>query len=169
MGAALMEIVLRAAIIFVVLWLVIRSTGKRQISQLSAFEFILLIVLGDLITQGVLEEDTSITGAVIAVCVFALLPSLMAWITYRFPNSRPALQGLPAVVVHHGKVIEEEMRIEAIPLFDLHEAARENGIRNLAEVELAVLEPDGKFSFFTYPRGEGGSSEDDRTGGEQQM
>lgn len=168
MGDALMEIAIRAAVIFVLIWLVIRATGKRQISQLSAFEFILLIVLGDLITQGVLEDDTSITGALIAVCVFGLLSAGLAWLTSRFPRTRPTLQGLPAIIVHRGTVIEEELDAEGMPLYDVHEAAREKGIRDLGEVELAVLEPDGKFSFFTYPAGGGGSAEDEETGSQQQ-
>lgn len=150
-----MEIAIRAVVVFVLLWVVIRATGKRQISQLSAFEFILLVVLGDLIAQGVVEQDTSITGAAIAVSVFALMSSGLAWVTYRFKRTRPVLQGMPAVVVHHGEVIREELDLEGLPIDDLHEAAREKGIRDLADVELAVLEPDGKFSFFTYPEGNG--------------
>jgi uncharacterized membrane protein YcaP (DUF421 family) len=154
-----MEIAIRAIVVFVIIWLVIRVTGKRQISQLSAFELILLVVLGDLIAQGVLEEDTSITGAAIAVCVFALMSSALAWLSYRFTATRPALQGLPAIVVHQGRVIEKQLELEGLPLFELHEAAREKGIRDLADVEVAVLEPDGKFSFFTYPAGDGGSGD----------
>lgn len=96
MGDALMNVALRAGVIFLVLWLVIRVSGKREISQLSAFELILLVTLSDLVAQGVLGEDTSLTGAVIAVVTFALLSVLLSWITWRFPTSRRALAGADA-------------------------------------------------------------------------
>lgn len=143
-----MEIVIRAAITFVTLWFVVRVTGKRQISQLSAFELILLVTLGDLVAQGVLQDDTSLTGAVLAVGTFAVLSVLVSWVSWRFPRTRPALSGQPAVVVERGEVNEDMLANERMPIDDLLEAAREKGIRDLGEVDLAVLEPDGTFSFF---------------------
>jgi uncharacterized membrane protein YcaP (DUF421 family) len=143
-----MDVAIRAAVLFVVLWLVIRASGKRQISQLSAFEFILLITLGDLVAQGVLEEDMSITGATIVASTFALLSVAVSWVSWRFRTTRPAIAGIPTIIIRDGKVLEHVLAYERLPVDELLEAARERGIRDLADVELAILEPDGTFSFF---------------------
>ena len=150
-----MDTVVRAAIVFLVLWLVIRLTGKREIAQLSAFDLILLVTMGDLIGQTVLQEDYSLTAGILAVCTFAVLSLVMAWSLYHLPRSRPVLAGTPKVIVRDGVVDEGVMADELVPIADLHEAARENGIRDLDDIELAVIETDGSFSFFK--RHEGGN------------
>lgn len=156
-----MDTVLRAAIVFLVLWLVIRLTGKREIAQLSAFDLILLVTMGDLIGQTVLQEDYSLTAGVLAVCTFAVLSLAMAWMLYHVKGSRALLAGTPKVIVRDGVVDEGVMADELIPRTDLYEAARENGIRDLADIELAVIETDGTFSFFKRQEGgkEGGASD----------
>jgi uncharacterized membrane protein YcaP (DUF421 family) len=143
-----MDTVVRAAIVFLLLGVVIRLTGKRQIAQLSAFDLILLVTMGDLIGQTVLQEDYSLTAGMLAVSTFGVLSLVVAWTTYHLPRTRPLIEGSPKVIVRDGKVDEEVARDELIDLPDLHEAAREEGIRDLADVELAVLETDGSFSFF---------------------
>lgn len=143
-----MEIILRATVIFTVLWLVTRVVGKRELGQLSAFELVLLVTMGDLVQQGVTQEDYSLTGAVLAVATFALLSVLLSYVSWRFPRTRPAVEGQPAVVVRDGRMQGDVMRMERLPDTDLMEAARKQGIRDLADVDLAVLENDGSVSFF---------------------
>ena len=143
-----MDTVVRAAIVFLLLGLVIRLTGKREIAQLSAFDLILLVTMGDLIGQTVLQEDYSLTAGTLAVSTFAVLSLLTAWLLYHFPRTRPLLAGTPKVIIRDGKVVEGVAKDELVDVADLHEAARESGIRDLQEVELAVLETDGSFSFF---------------------
>lgn len=143
-----MEIILRAAVIFTVLWLVTRVVGKRELGQLSAFELVLLVTMGDLVQQGVTQEDYSLTGAVLAVATFALLSVLLSYVSWRFPRTRPAVEGQPAVVVRDGRMQGDVMRMERLPDTDLLEAARKQGIRDLSHVDLAVLENDGSVSFF---------------------
>ena len=143
-----MEIILRATVIFTVLWLVTRVVGKRELGQLSAFELVLLVTMGDLVQQGVTQEDYSLTGAVLAVATFALLSVLLSYVSWRFPRTRSAVEGQPAVVVRDGRMQGDVMRMERLPDTDLMEAARKQGIRDLADVDLAVLENDGSVSFF---------------------
>ena len=144
-----MDIVVRAAVIFVVLWLVIRITGKREISQMTAFDLILLVTLGDLISQNIMQEDFSLTAGVLAVSTFALLSLLLARISFRFRPARPLLDGTPRIVVRQGVPDLEILSSERIAVGDLFEAARQHGIRDLRHVELCVLEANGSFSFFT--------------------
>ncbi|MGH8884493.1 MAG: DUF421 domain-containing protein, partial [Egibacteraceae bacterium] len=85
-----MEIVIRASVIYFFLWLVARGTGKRELSQLTAFELILLVTIGDLVQQGVTQEDMSITGAMLAVGTFAFWTVTFSFLAWRFKGIRPA-------------------------------------------------------------------------------
>ncbi len=153
-----MDIVLRAALIFVILGVVIRITGKRQIAQLSAFDLILIVTMGDLIGQTVLQEDYSLTAGLLAICTFAALSMLMGMAMYWLPKTRPALRGQATVFLRDGKLDHEVMKYELIHREDLDEAARQAGIRNLEDVSLAIMETDGTFSFFTEQSGDDDSS-----------
>jgi uncharacterized membrane protein YcaP (DUF421 family) len=148
-----MDIVIRSVLTFVVLWFVLRVSGKREVTQLSAFELILLVTLGDLISQTVLQEDFSLMGGFLAVGTFTLLSILLSWVGWRFPQTRPVLDGEPTVLLRDGKLDQTVMRYERLPLDDVLIAAREHSIRDLADVDLLVLEPDGTFSFFKKENG----------------
>jgi uncharacterized membrane protein YcaP (DUF421 family) len=144
-----MEIVIRAAIVFFLLWAITRAMGKRELAQMSAFELVLLVVFGDLVQQGVTQEDMSVTGALLAVGTIALLTLLFSVVGFRWRRVGEALVGLPIVVVRDGLVLEEALRLERLTAQDAREAAREQGIGSLDDVVLGVLEPDGRFSFVT--------------------
>lgn len=92
-----MDIVIRAAIVFVVLGVVIRITGKRQIAQLSAFDLILIVTMGDLIGQTVLQEDYSLTAGLLAVLTFAALSMLFGMVMFWLPRTRSTLRGQPTI------------------------------------------------------------------------
>ena len=153
-----MDIVIRAAVVFLVLWLVIRVSGKREVGQLSAFDLILLVTVGDLVSQGVVQEDYSLTAAVLAVTTFALAGVVLARLGYRVPAVRPVLAGVPRIVIRDGEPMLEVLEGERITMDDVFEACRKQGIRSLHDIELGVLETDGTFSFFTT------GPDDDREG-----
>lgn len=142
-------VVLHSAAVFAFLWLVMRVVGKREMSQMSAFDLVLVVVLGDLVTESVLAEDTSLTAAVTAVSVFALLTIAASWASWRWPRRRAFFEGIPTPLISHGRILHEALRLERVTVDDLREAARAEGHRSLDEIEWAVLEPDGQFSFFT--------------------
>ena len=141
--------ILYAVLVFFLLMGVLRVMGKRELSQMSAFDLVILFVIGDLIAEAVVSEDTSFSAAVTAVATFALLTVAMSWLSFRFPRLETVLDGAPTVIVRDGTPDEAALRRERITVFDLNEAARGNGIKDVAEIELALLEPDGSFSFFT--------------------
>lgn len=147
-----MEIVVRAAVLYAFLWLITRVTGKATLGELSTFQLVLYVVLGDLIQQGVTGQDYSVTGAIIAISVFAVLTVALSWINLRWPRARPIVHGAPVVVVSSGEPVAGAMRAERLSIDDLYEAARASGIERLAQVRLAVLEADGKISFFSAER-----------------
>jgi len=144
-----MEIVLRALVMFLFLWLVTRAVGRSTLGELSTFDLVLYVAMGDLIQQAVTQQDYSVTGGMLAIGVFALLTVFLSWTQWRFPRLRPFVNGRAIVVVRDGEPAEKAMRQQRLSLGDLLAAARQQGIRWLDEVDLAVLEADGRISFFT--------------------
>jgi uncharacterized membrane protein YcaP (DUF421 family) len=142
-----MQIVLRAAVLFFFLWVVTRALGRRELSELSTFELILMVVLGDLIQQGVTGNDFSVTGAMLAAGTFMGLVGAFSYVSYRFSKAQEVLQGIPVVIVRDGKPLGNVLEYERLTLDDVKDAAREQGIGDLNEVVVGVLEADGKFSF----------------------
>jgi uncharacterized membrane protein YcaP (DUF421 family) len=142
-----MQIILRAAVLFFFLWVVTRALGRRELSELSTFELILMVVLGDLIQQGVTGNDFSVTGAMLAAGTFVGLVGVFSFVSYRFSKGQELLQGIPVVIVRDGKPIPNVLEYERLTLEDVKDAAREQGIADLGEIVLGVLEADGKFSF----------------------
>jgi uncharacterized membrane protein YcaP (DUF421 family) len=144
-----MELVVRATIVYFFLWAVARGVGKRELSELTAFELILLVIMGDLVQQGVTQEDMSITGAILAVGTLAFWINVFSYCSFKFRSARPLLEGLPVVVVQDGQPLEEMLSLERVTLDEVKEVARNQGIADLSRVRLGVLEPDGKLSFIT--------------------
>ena len=144
-----MDLVLRSAIIYVFLFVLMRSIGRRELSQLQPFDVLLLVVLGDLITQGALQSDMSLTGAMLASGTFALLTVATSFLAYRFRRLRPVLEGEPLVVVMDGKVVEQNLARERLTIEDIQEEARARGISSLKDVRWAVLETTGRISFIS--------------------
>lgn len=144
-----MLLVTHAVAVFLLLMLVLRVMGKRELTEMSPFDMVILFLIGDLIAEAVIAEDTSLTGAVVVVSVFALLTVTLSWLSFRLPRFERFLDGAPTVIVRDGEPDLQAMKRERVSLDDLNEAARGSGIRRLSDIELAVLEADGKFSFFT--------------------
>ena len=144
-----MDIVLRATFIYAFLFVLMRMIGRRELSQLQPFDVLLLVVLGDLITQGALQSDMSLTGAMLASGTFALLTVATSFLAYRFRRLRPVLEGEPLVVVVDGHVVEPNLARERLTIDDIQEEARANGIASLNDVRWAVLETTGRISFIS--------------------
>ena len=157
-----MELVLRTAVVYVLLWAVIRGTGKRELSELGPFDLVLLIVLGDVVQQAVTQEDMSITGGLIVLSTMAVIVVAVGELIRRSGRARRIIEGNPTTVVHDGEVQGEAMRVERLPMADLLEAARAKGIDDLSSVRYAILEPNGRFSFITNDAAsDGGDDEPD--------
>ena len=142
-----MEIVIRASIIFLVLLVLTRGTKKRTLADMAPFEMLLLVTLGDIVQQGITQEDYSLTGAILAVSTFAFWITVLSYVTWRWRPVGRIVDGVPVVIVQDGRPVDAVMATERMPLDELHEAARQDGIDDLAKVRVAVLEPSGRISF----------------------
>jgi uncharacterized membrane protein YcaP (DUF421 family) len=142
-----MDIVLRATVIFLALYLLVRLMGKRELGQMTPFELIVLVVIGDLIQQGVTQNDFSLTGAIIAISTIAFLALLMSWASYLWPWAERLLEGEPRVIVRDGEVLTSNLRRNRLTVSEIESEMRLAGISELGEVAWAILEPRGKISF----------------------
>jgi uncharacterized membrane protein YcaP (DUF421 family) len=142
-----MDLVLRAIVVFAFVVLLTRVIGKRELGTLQPIDLVLLIVLGDALQQGLTQDDYSLTGAILVVSTIALLQVFTSWIAYRFPRTRPVLEGEPIIVIHNGELIERNLKRERLTIDDLAEEARKQQIGHLSEVRFAVLETSGSISF----------------------
>jgi uncharacterized membrane protein YcaP (DUF421 family) len=142
-----MDIALRAAFAFGFIFLLTRVVGRRELTSLEPFDLVLLIVVGDLVQQGITQSDYSLTGLVIAVGTMALLTVLASWLSFRFPRLRPVLDGEPIVIVRDGEPIDRNLKRERVTLAEVEAEARLQQIDSLDKVKWAVLETSGKISF----------------------
>jgi uncharacterized membrane protein YcaP (DUF421 family) len=142
-----MDIVLRATMMFAIVFLLLRVMGKRELGQMAPFEFVLLVVVGDLIQQGITHNDFSLTGATLAVCTFAFWALVLNAVTYWSPRAERLLEGEPEVIVRHGELLPHAMARNRLTKMEIESEMRLAGIARLSEVAWAVLENNGKISF----------------------
>lgn len=142
-----MDIVLRSAVIFVFVMIVVRLLGRRELSKMEPFDFLILVVIADFVQQGVTQQDYSVTGAVLAVGTFGLLIVATSWLSWRFPRTRPLLDGNPVVLVEDGKPIMDNLRRERISVEELAAQARLQQIASMGTIRWAILETNGDISF----------------------
>ena len=142
-----MDLVIRATVGFVFLLVLTRAVGRRELSSLEPFDLILLIVIGDLLQQGITQNDYSVTGLLLVGSTIALLTVAVSYASFRFPRVRPLIDGEPVIVVQDGKPIDRNLRRNRITLEELAASARVEGIARIADIQWAVLETSGKISF----------------------
>jgi uncharacterized membrane protein YcaP (DUF421 family) len=144
-----MDLVFRTVVVFVLIFVVTRAVGRRELSSMEPFDMILLVVIGDLVQQGVTQSDYSITGATTVISTIALLTVFTAWLSFRVRRLRPLLEGEPVVLLSDGRVLERNLRRERMTMEELESEARLQQIGSLDDVRFAVLETNGKISFAT--------------------
>jgi uncharacterized membrane protein YcaP (DUF421 family) len=142
-----MDLVIRAAIGFLFVFLLTRVVGRRELSSLEPFDLILLVMIGDLVQQGITQNDFSVTGMLLVGSTVALLTVLVSYSSFKFPRLRPLIDGEPVIVVEDGTPLERNLARNRITLEELAAAARAEGLDSLDAVRWAVLETSGKISF----------------------
>ena len=157
-----MDIVIRATVMFALLFGLLRLMGKRELGQMTPFELVMLVVLGDLIQQGITHNDFSLTGATLAIATFAFWATLLGWVSYRWPRAERAIEGEPRVLIRDGAWIETNMKRDRLTRRELESEMRLAGIGSVRDVAWAILEPEGRISFIRRGDGEPAKAEDAR-------
>ena len=156
-----MDIVLRATAMFAIVYLLLRLLGKRELGQMAPFEVVTLVVMGDLIQQGITHNDFSLTGATLAICTFAFWGVVLGWISYLFPRMRKVLDGQPRVIVRAGELLTGNLRRDRMTREEVEAEMRLAGIGRMEDVAWAILETNGKISFICREDGRHASQPDD--------
>jgi uncharacterized membrane protein YcaP (DUF421 family) len=141
------DIVLRAAVTFLFIFLLTRIVGRRELSSLEPFDLILLVVIGDLVQQGITQSDYSVTGVWLAAGTLALLTVAVSYVSFRFRRLRPILDGDPLVLIQDGKVLDQNLRRERLTIEEVAAEARLQQIGSLEDVSWAIIETNGSISF----------------------
>src|SRR3954452_19632157 len=141
-----MDLVLRALVLFAGVYILLRVVGRRELAEMEPGDFILLIVLGDAIQQGLTQDDYSVTGALTTIFTIAAIQVVLGFMSYRSRRVRTILEGEPLVLIENGRVLDKNLRRARIAEDELAEEARLSQLASLNDVEWAVLETSGKVS-----------------------
>jgi uncharacterized membrane protein YcaP (DUF421 family) len=146
-----MDLVIRATVVFFFIFFVTRVAGRRELSALEPFDLILLVVLGDLVQQGITQSDQSVTGTLIVISTITLLSIAVSWVSFRSGKVRLVTEGEPIILVQDGEIIERNLRRERLTHGDLEEEARRQQVASLSDIRWAILEKEGTIS--VIPKG----------------
>jgi uncharacterized membrane protein YcaP (DUF421 family) len=146
----LLQIVLRTAVIYCVVLLGVRLSGKREVGQMTPFDLVLLLLISNSVQNAMTGPDTSVYGGVAAACTLLVLNYLIANLSGANRRFRKFIQGEPSLLIHDGQIMEAHMAREHVSMDELQRALRERGIASYHDVALAVLEVDGSISCLKY-------------------
>jgi uncharacterized membrane protein YcaP (DUF421 family) len=149
-GSVLLQIVLRTGVIYLLVLIGVRLSGKREVGQMTPFDLTLLLLLSNSVQNAMTGPDTSLLGGAVAACTLLVLNYGVAAVSGSNRRLRRLIQGEPSLLIHDGKVIESHMARERVSMDELHRALREHGINSCEQVALAVLEVDGSISCLKY-------------------
>ena len=142
-----MDTVLRSTAVYLFVLVVFRISGKRSLSQITTFDFILLLIIGEATQQALLGNDFSVTNAWVVIATLIALESVFSWLQGRWPSFGRALEGLPVVVVDHGRLLEDRAHHEGVTMSEILAAGRErHGLERLEQFKYAILERHGGIS-----------------------
>ncbi len=146
----LLQIVLRTGLIYLLVLIGVRLSGKREVGQMTPFDLTLLLLLSNSVQNAMTGPDTSLAGGAVAAATLLIVNYLVAAVAGRNRRMRKLIEGEPSLLIHDGKVIPSHMARERVSMDELHRALREHGINSCDQVALAVLEVDGSISCLKY-------------------
>lgn len=142
-----MEMVLRAASIYVFLLIIFRVAGKHSLAEITTFDFVLLLIIAEATQQGLLGEDFSVTTAFLAVITLVGIDTALSLLKQRWKVIGRLAEGVPLVIVENGRPLKEHMRKSRVDESDVLTAARMNqGLERMDQIKYAVLERSGGIS-----------------------
>jgi uncharacterized membrane protein YcaP (DUF421 family) len=149
-GHVLIQIALRTAVIYSVVLLGMRLSGKREVGQMTPFDLTLLLLISNAVQNAMTGPDTSLLGGVVAASTLLLLNYLVAEVSGGNRRFRKFVEGQPSLLIHDGQIITAHLAKEHVSMDELQRALREHGISSYHDVALAVLEVDGSISCLKY-------------------
>jgi uncharacterized membrane protein YcaP (DUF421 family) len=143
------DIILRSVVVYVFILIAIRLFGKKEFSQLTIIDLVFILLISNSVQNAMVGSDSTLLGGIVAAASLFVMNYLLKILLYRNKGISKLLQGSPVMLIHEGKVLEDNMRKERITIEELELAAREHGVKSISKVNLAVLELDGSISILS--------------------
>jgi uncharacterized membrane protein YcaP (DUF421 family) len=147
-----MDAVLRAAVIYGFLLVILRIAGERTMSSMTTFDFVLLLVIAEATQQGLIGDDFSLTKALLVITTLVGLDVGISFLKDRWPLLHKVIEGIPLVIVENGKPLVERMKRARVDESDVLQFARHQGLERMEEIKFAVLERTGEISIVPKTR-----------------
>lgn len=144
----ILQIILRTLLLYAVIVLIFRVMGKREIGELSIFDIVIYIMMAELAVVAIEDSDTSVINSIIPMLILMIIQVSLAIFSMKSKKFRILMEGRPSIIINNGKIDEKEMKKQRYNFDDLLLQLREKDIRNIADVEYAILEVSGKLSVF---------------------
>ena len=138
--------VARGIVIYVLVLVLMRFSGKRAVGQFTPFDLVMLILIGNAVQNGINGGENSLTGALIMAGTLVALNYATAWLTARSVAAERLIEGVAVIVARDGQIFHDVLRRELVSKDDFEEALRTSGVRSEKDVEVAILETNGKIS-----------------------
>jgi uncharacterized membrane protein YcaP (DUF421 family) len=153
-GIPILEKIVRSVVVYLFLLLAFRLFGKRQVAQLTPFDLIVLLIISNVVQNALIGSDNSLTGGLIGAATIVVLNFLIVQLTFRSRKARRFLEAKPTLLIHHGRILQDNLSHELMTHEDLLVTLRENGVDDPRHVRAAILEENGHVSVIPYPEGE---------------
>ncbi|CAG9607969.1 DUF421 domain-containing protein [Pseudoneobacillus rhizosphaerae] len=141
-------LIFRTIILYILVLLIFRAMGKREIGELSILDLVVFIMIGELAVVAIEDQREPIMHSVFPMLLLMMIQITFSFISLKSKKFRDLIEGKPIIIINRGKIDEKEMRRQRYNFDDLLMQLREKDIRNIADVEFAILEPSGKLSVF---------------------
>lgn len=141
-----LRIIPRSLVSLIVLFLITKAIGKKQVSELSLFDYVIGISIGNFAAEMIMDFNSNYYNGIVAMTTFGLIAWLVSYFTMKSMALRRIIVGTPTVLIQNGKIIEKNLRKMMIDINDLLEQCRSNGTFDINEIEYAIMEANGKIS-----------------------
>jgi uncharacterized membrane protein YcaP (DUF421 family) len=151
-AAGPLQVVVRTAVVYLFLVLILRLSGKREVGQMSILELIVILLISDAVQNSMVGQDTTLLGGLVAVTTLLALDFGLSRVTGRSRRIRRVIEGEPRLLVRDGHLLSKALREENVEPEKVRAAVRSNGLARVEDVRLAVLEIDGSISVVPMDR-----------------
>jgi uncharacterized membrane protein YcaP (DUF421 family) len=146
------EHILRAAVVYAFLFVLLRLIGKKHVGELAPFDLVVLLILSETVQNSMIANDTSLVGGPVSAMTLIAIAQGIGFVSWKSKKAARMIEGVPKVLVRHGHCYRDVMAKEQVSFSELMEALRAQGCTNILEVRVALLENDGKIAVIKADR-----------------
>jgi len=143
---SLTSLAIRGLVVYLSILLLLRISGKKQMGQMNATEFVSILLISNAVQNSMNGGDTSLTGGVFLAAVLIAMSTLISYLTYKSKIASSIFEGIPTILIHRGKIITKNVEKELLSEGELKTLLRKQGFHKYSEIQVAILEADGTLS-----------------------